>query len=173
MVYRARIIRRQEDKLIADSKEAAAKNLPPEQRAACVERQAGTMPRKDDVSSTSMSATLYPDWVLSRLVSVRAQTRPNCTGRLGKAWTLQGATMPIRPKTELIATSTRPAHLVRRAAGWNLIANPTGLLRRPFEGRILCSNEWHTYFVRRPTTLRFTQGHGIHSQRSLVVHRRV
>ena len=24
------------------------------------------MPRKDDVSSTSMSATLYPDWVLSR-----------------------------------------------------------------------------------------------------------
>ena len=29
VVYRARIIRRQEDKLIADSKEAAAKNLPP------------------------------------------------------------------------------------------------------------------------------------------------
>ena len=48
---------------------------------------------------------------------------------------LQGATTPIRPKTELIAMSTW------RAAGWNLIANPTGLLRRPFEGRILCSNE--------------------------------
>ena len=30
VVYRAHIIRRQEDKLIADSKEAAAKNLPPE-----------------------------------------------------------------------------------------------------------------------------------------------
>ena len=30
------------------------------------ERQAGAMPRKDGVSSTSMSATLYPDWVLSR-----------------------------------------------------------------------------------------------------------
>ena len=66
VVYRARIIRRQEDKLIADSKEAASKNLPPERRAARVERQASTMPRKDDVSSTSMSATLYPDWVLSR-----------------------------------------------------------------------------------------------------------
>ena len=65
VVYRARIIRRQEDKLIADSKEAAAKNLPPERRAARAERQAGTMPRKDDVSSTSMSATLYPDWILS------------------------------------------------------------------------------------------------------------
>ena len=30
VVYRAHIIRRQEDKLIADSKEAAVKNLPPE-----------------------------------------------------------------------------------------------------------------------------------------------
>ena len=66
VVYRARIIRRQEDKLITDSKEAAAKNLPPERRAARLERQAGTTPRKIDVSSTSMSATLYPDWVLSR-----------------------------------------------------------------------------------------------------------
>ena len=66
VVYRACIIRRQEDKLIADSKEAAAKNLPPERWAACTERQAGAKPRKDDVSSTSMSATLYPDWVLSR-----------------------------------------------------------------------------------------------------------
>ena len=65
-MYRARIIRRQEDKLISDSKEAAAKNLPPERRAARVERQAGATPRKDDVSSTSMSATLYPDWVLSQ-----------------------------------------------------------------------------------------------------------
>ena len=65
VVYRARIIRRQEDKLIADSKEAAVKNLPPERWAARAERQAGATPRKDDVSSTSMSATLYPDWVLS------------------------------------------------------------------------------------------------------------
>ena len=65
VVYRARIIRRQEDKLIADSKEAAMKNLPPERRAARAERQAGTTPRKDGMSSTSMSTTLYPDWVLS------------------------------------------------------------------------------------------------------------
>ena len=66
VVYRARIIRRQEDKLLADSKEAAMKDLPPERRAARTERQAGAMPRKDGVSSTSMSTTLYPDWVLSR-----------------------------------------------------------------------------------------------------------
>ena len=49
------------DKLIADSKEAAAKNLPPERQAACAERQASATPRKIDVSSTSMSTTLYPD----------------------------------------------------------------------------------------------------------------
>ena len=66
VVYRACIIRRQEDKLLVNSKEAAAKDLPPERRAARAERQAGTMPRKDSMSSTSMSTTLYPDWVLSR-----------------------------------------------------------------------------------------------------------
>ena len=66
VVYRARIIRRQEDKLLADSKEAAANDLPPERQAARAERQAGAMPSEDGVSSTSMSTTLYPDWVLSR-----------------------------------------------------------------------------------------------------------
>ena len=66
VVYRAHIIRRQDDKLLTNSKEAATKDLPPERRAARTERQAGATPRKDGVSSTSMSATLYPDWVLSR-----------------------------------------------------------------------------------------------------------
>ena len=66
VVYRARLIRRQEDKLLTDSKEAAAKDLPPERWAARAERQAGTTPRKDGVISTSMSTTLYPNWVLSR-----------------------------------------------------------------------------------------------------------
>ena len=126
-----------------------------------------------------------PDWAwdwLWRCVPSRWHPRRSADGKgcpevpwrkMRKRWTPWRATMPIRPKTELIATSTWPACLVRRAAGWNLIANPTGLLRQPFEGRILCSNEQHAYLVRRPTTLRFTQGHGIHSQRSLVVHRRV
>ena len=76
VVYRAHIIRRQEDKLVAGSKEAAAKNLPPERRAAHAERQAGTMPRKDDLSSTSMSATLYPNWVLSRAGKRSSQDMP-------------------------------------------------------------------------------------------------
>ena len=66
VVYRARIIRMQEDKVLADSKEAAAKDLLPERWVARTERQAGAMPRKDGMSSTSMSATLYPNWVLSQ-----------------------------------------------------------------------------------------------------------
>ena len=66
VVYRACIIRRQEDKLVTNSKEAAAKDLLPERWAARAERQAGATPRKDGMSSTSMSTTLYPDWVLSR-----------------------------------------------------------------------------------------------------------
>ena len=74
VVYRARIIRMQEDKILANSKEAAAKDLPPERRVAHVERQAGATPRKDCVSSTSMSATLYPDWVLSQ---AGKRTSPN------------------------------------------------------------------------------------------------
>ena len=65
VVYRARIIKMQEDKFLANSKEAAARDLLPEQRAARGERQASTMHIKDGVSSTSMSANLYPDWVLS------------------------------------------------------------------------------------------------------------
>ena len=66
VVYRACIIRMQEDKALANSKEAAAKDLLPKQQVARTERQASAMPRKDGMSSTSMSATLYPDWVLSR-----------------------------------------------------------------------------------------------------------
>ena len=65
VVYRACFIKRQEDKLLADSKEAATRDLPLERRAARAERQASAMPRKDNLSSTSMSATLYPNWVLS------------------------------------------------------------------------------------------------------------
>ena len=44
VVYRARIISRQDDKLLVNSKEAAAKSLPPERWAARVERQAGVTP---------------------------------------------------------------------------------------------------------------------------------
>ena len=76
VVYRACIIRRQEDKLLANSKEAATKDLLPERQAARAERQAGATPKKDSVSSTSISTTLYPNWVLSQ-----AGKRRKGTGR--------------------------------------------------------------------------------------------
>ena len=82
VVYRAHIIRMQEDKVLADSKEAAVKDLPPERRAARAERQAGATPRKDGMSSTSMSATLYPDWVLSWAGRRMSPNTPNRTERL-------------------------------------------------------------------------------------------
>ena len=43
-VYRARIIKRQDDKARANSKEAAAQELLPERRVACAERQASATP---------------------------------------------------------------------------------------------------------------------------------
>ena len=69
-VYRARIIKKQDDKACTDSKEAAAQELPPERRAAHTERQASTMPTKVDVSSTNAGVPLYPNWIL------RNKTKP-------------------------------------------------------------------------------------------------
>ena len=66
VVYLASIIKMQEDKLRADKKEADAKELPPDRQAARAQRQVNTTPRQDGVSSTSASATLYPNWILSR-----------------------------------------------------------------------------------------------------------
>ena len=70
VIYRAHIIKRQDEKALADSKEAAAKELPPECRVAHAERQASTTPTKADMTSTSAGIPLYPDWVL------RSKTKP-------------------------------------------------------------------------------------------------
>ena len=69
-MYRARIIKKQDDKACADSKEAAAQELLPERRAACMERQASATPTKVDVSFTSTGVPLYPNWI------VRNKTKP-------------------------------------------------------------------------------------------------
>ena len=69
-MYRACIIKKQDDKAHADSKEAAAQELPPDRQAAHVERQASTMPTKVDVSSTNAGVPLYPNWI------VRDKTKP-------------------------------------------------------------------------------------------------
>ena len=70
VIYQTHIIKRQEDKMITDSKEAAAKELLPEQQVAHAERQAGATPMKADATSTSTGAALYPDWIM------RSKTKP-------------------------------------------------------------------------------------------------
>ena len=40
VVYWERLVKMENDKLVADSREAATKELPPDQEAACAERQA-------------------------------------------------------------------------------------------------------------------------------------
>ena len=69
-VYRVHIIKKQDDKVCADSKEAAAQELPPEWRVARMERQASAMPTKVDVSSTNTGVPLYPNWIM------RTKTKP-------------------------------------------------------------------------------------------------
>ena len=69
-VYRAHIIKRQNNKARTDSKEAEAEELPPERWAACTEWQACATPTKVDVSSTNAGVPLYPNWVM------RNKTKP-------------------------------------------------------------------------------------------------
>ena len=69
-MYRAHIIKKQDDKARADSKEAATQELPPEQRTARMERQASTTPTKVDVSSTNAGVPFYPNWIM------RNKTKP-------------------------------------------------------------------------------------------------
>ena len=69
-VYRAHVIKKQDVKACANSKEAAAQELPPERQAAHAERQASTMPTKVDMSSTNAGVPLYLNWI------VRDKTEP-------------------------------------------------------------------------------------------------
>ena len=70
VIHRDRVIKRQDDKECADSKEVAAEELPPKRRAAHAERQACATPTKVDMSSTNAGVPLYPNWV------VRSKTKP-------------------------------------------------------------------------------------------------
>ena len=63
VVYRERLVKRENDKLAVDSREAAAKELPPDRQAACAEQQARAMPTNPDVASSSSQAEFYPNWV--------------------------------------------------------------------------------------------------------------
>ena len=53
VVYQEHLVKRENDKLVADSREAAAKELPPDRQAARAERQARAMSMNPDVAPLS------------------------------------------------------------------------------------------------------------------------
>ena len=63
VIYRERLMKRENDELAANSREAAAKDLPPDRQVALAERQARATPRNPEVASLSSEAELYPNWV--------------------------------------------------------------------------------------------------------------
>ena len=63
VIYPTHLIKRQDDKAVADSREAAAKQLLPERQVARMERQAWATPTNPDTAPSRSQAALYPDWV--------------------------------------------------------------------------------------------------------------
>ena len=76
VIYQARLIKRQDDKEAADSKEAAAKQLPPERQVACTERQARAMPMNLDAAPARSQATLHPNWVHAPVTKPQSSDPP-------------------------------------------------------------------------------------------------
>ena len=76
VVYRERLVKRENDKLMADSREAAAKELLPEQQVACAERQARATPTNPDVAPMSLQAALYPNWVWAPVTRPQGGDQP-------------------------------------------------------------------------------------------------
>ena len=76
VIYRERLVKRENDELAANSREAAAKELPPDRQAACAERQARAMPRNPDIASSSSEADLYPNWVRAPVTKPQGDDQP-------------------------------------------------------------------------------------------------
>ena len=69
-------MKRENDKLAADSREAAAKELPPDRQAARAERQARAMPTNPDIAPLSSQADLYPNWVRAPVTKPQGGDQP-------------------------------------------------------------------------------------------------
>ena len=76
VVYQERLVKRENDKLVADSREAAAKELPPDRQAARAERQARAAPTNPDVAPLSSQAALYPNWVRAPVTKPQGGNQP-------------------------------------------------------------------------------------------------
>ena len=76
VIYQAHLIKRQDDKEAADSREAAAKQLLPERQVALMERQAWAMPMNPDAAPARSQATLYPNWVWAPVTKPQGSDPP-------------------------------------------------------------------------------------------------
>ena len=72
-VYGERIVKREMDQLVANSREAAMKELLPDRQAA---RQARAMPSNPDVAPVSSQAALYHNWVWVLVTKSRGRDQP-------------------------------------------------------------------------------------------------
>ena len=69
-------MKRENGELAANSREAAAKELPPDRQAACAEQQARAMPRNLDIASSLSEVDLYPNWVWAPVTKPRGSDQP-------------------------------------------------------------------------------------------------
>ena len=76
VVYRECLVMRENDKLVADSREVATKELPPDSQAARAERQARATPTNPDVALLSSQAALYPNWVWAPVAKPQDGNQP-------------------------------------------------------------------------------------------------
>ena len=76
VVYRERLVKRENDKLVADSREATTKELLPDRQVARAERQARAMSTNPDVAPLSSQAAPYPNWVEAPVTKPQGSDQP-------------------------------------------------------------------------------------------------
>ena len=76
VIYWECVVKRESDELAANSREATAKELLPDQQVAHDERQARATPMNLDVDSSSSQADLYPNWVWAPVTKPRGGNQP-------------------------------------------------------------------------------------------------
>ena len=76
VIYWECLMKRENDELAVDSREATAKELPPDWQAAHAEWQARATPMNLDIASSSSQADLYPNWVQAPVTNTRSGDQP-------------------------------------------------------------------------------------------------
>ena len=76
VVYWECLVKRENDKSAANSREATTKELPPDRQVAHAERQARATPRNLDIAPLSSQAALYPNWVWAPVTKPQGSDQP-------------------------------------------------------------------------------------------------